>query len=109
MRPFELDELEVEHYLQRAKRKGAGDKPYRIRLGGYPLALQDNDLEIEAARRYAENTGRQTDPVHWQLLLQLEGDAYMWGTDSGCLYLLIHQEDLQAHRFSEVVWITQGY
>jgi hypothetical protein len=32
----------------------------------------------------------------------------MWGTDSGRLYLMVHEADLAAGEFSRVVALTQG-
>jgi hypothetical protein len=79
-----------------------------IRLGGYPLPLQGNDIEVEAAQRAELCFDRDTSPHEWRLLLQFESDEFMWGTDSGCLYVMIHAQDLAAHDFSQVVWIVQG-
>ena len=76
------------------------------RLGGYPTVVQHNDLELDAA--FAD--GRQpAKPTAWRLLLQLNSDdTVMWGTDSGLLYVLIHEEDLAARDFSRTQFLTQG-
>lgn len=84
------------------------------RLSGYPQLLQASPLEAQAQGKH--ETG---DPIahsqdiaaslKWQLLLQLDSDDhYMWGTDSGMLYLMIHEDDLKAGDFSRVMAMTQG-
>jgi uncharacterized protein YwqG len=45
----------------------------------------------------------------WRLLLQLDSDeACMWGTDSGTLYFLIHDEALARQDFSRVASFCEG-
>lgn len=74
-------------------------------LLGYPGALQNNDLEMDAACEHDLPGG----PTAWRLLLQLDSDdTLMWGTDSGRLYLMVHEADLAAGDFSRVVALTQG-
>ncbi len=74
-------------------------------LLGYPGVLQNNDLEIDAAAAHELPGG----PAAWRLLLQLDSDdTLMWGTDSGRLYLMVHEADLAAGDFSRVVAQTQG-
>lgn len=82
--------------------EGAGEGH---QLLGYPGLLQNNDLEMDAAREHELPGG----PTAWRLLLQLDSDdTRMWGTDTGRLYLLIHEADLVAGDFSRVVALTQG-
>jgi uncharacterized protein YwqG len=101
---------DIERYrkLFDGKRDDDEDSP-AIRIGGYPEPLQGNDLELEAAHQAKFRFDRETSPQEWRLLMQLESDEFMWGTDSGCLYLMIHRDDLAAGDFSQVVWIAQGY
>ena len=74
-------------------------------LLGYPGILQNNDLEMDAAGEHDLPGG----PTAWRLLLQLDSDdTLMWGTDSGRLYLMVHEMDLAAGDFSRVVALTQG-
>ena len=74
-------------------------------LLGYPGVLQNNDLELDAASEHEMPGG----PTAWRLLLQLDSDdTLMWGTDSGRLYLMVHEADLAAGDFSRVVALTQG-
>lgn len=74
-------------------------------LLGYPGVLQNNDLELDAASEHELPGG----PTAWRLLLQLDSDdTLMWGTDSGRLYLMVHEADLAAGDFSRVVPLTQG-
>ncbi len=71
------------------------------RLGGYPTVVQHNDLEADAGAGA---------PDGWRLLLQLDSDdQVMWGTDTGRLYVLVHEGDLARRDFSRVVAITQGH
>jgi hypothetical protein len=81
-----------------------GPKPGH-RLGGYPTVLQHNDLERDAALVRADDG-----PVaRWRLLLQLDSDdTFMWGTDSGTLYFMVHDDDLARRDLSRVVALTQG-
>ena len=56
------------------------------RLGGYPTVVHHDALESDAGSGASEG---------WRLLLQLASDdPIMWGTDTGRLYLLVHEEDL---------------
>jgi hypothetical protein len=74
-------------------------------LLGYPGVLQSNDLEVDAAAEHDLPGG----PSAWRLLLQLDSDdTLMWGTDSGRLYLMVHEADLAAGDFTRVVALTQG-
>ena len=75
------------------------------RLGGWPTIVQHNDLELDAAHE----AGGDGLPARWRLLLQLASDnTFMWGTDSGTLYLMVHDDDLAQRDFSRVVALTQG-
>jgi uncharacterized protein YwqG len=47
--------------------------------------------------------------ARWRLQLQLDSDdACMWGTDSGMVYFLIHDDDLARWDFSRVVSVCVG-
>lgn len=75
------------------------------RLGGYPTVMQHNDLELDAAHE----AGDEGAPARWRLLLQLDSDdVFMWGTDSGTLYFMVHEDDLALRDFTRVVALTQG-
>ena len=75
------------------------------RLGGYPTVVQHNDLELDAAHA----AGDEGAPARWRLLLQLDSDdVFMWGTDSGTLYFMVHDDDLAQRDFTRVVALTQG-
>jgi uncharacterized protein YwqG len=83
------------------------------RLGGYPHILQSNDLEALAEHAMtgdypASDFNGWTTAARWQLLLQLDSDEYMWGTDSGILYFMIHEDDLRRRDFSRVVKLCAG-
>lgn len=84
------------------------------RLGGYPHLLQSNTLEAEAhylaSGAYPGDDARGAAlAAKWRLLLQLDSDdVFMWGTDSGLLYFLIHDDDLRAANFSRVVALSAG-
>jgi uncharacterized protein YwqG len=84
------------------------------RLGGYPHLLQNNDLEARAFEKMhghgPQSVDAQRDAARWQLLLQIDSDdEIMWGTDSGMLYLMIHEDDLRQQDFSRVLALTDGY
>jgi uncharacterized protein YwqG len=88
------------------------------RMAGYPDRLQ-GDLRLEAhlvshglycgdSSGYDEGKQRGLWPgaKQWQLLLQIDSEEAVgisWG-DSGRIYYLIHQDDLEEHRF-ENVWV----
>jgi uncharacterized protein YwqG len=84
------------------------------RVGGYPHLIQNNDFQ---QRAFYKRSGREPSSLAdwrvaagWRLLLQLDSDdAFMWGTDSGMLYLMIHEVDLKQLDFSNVVALTDGY
>ena len=80
------------------------------RLGGYPHLLQSNTLEADA--HYLTVGASPTDEAQaakWRLLLQLDSDdVFMWGTDSGLLYFMIHDDDLRVADFSRVVVLSAG-
>ncbi len=83
------------------------------RLGGYPHLLQSNSLEWQAqeATVATQRMGARSDVslAAWQLLLQLDSDdVFMWGTDSGMLYFMIHEDDLERGDFSCVVALAEG-
>ncbi len=89
-------------HLDRRMPEGAGNGHLLL---GYPGLLQSNDLDIDAAAEHDLPGG----PTAWRLLLQLDSDeTLMWGTDSGRLYLMVHESDLAAGDFSRVVALTQG-
>lgn len=76
------------------------------RLGGYPTVVQHNDLEADAAATFPQLGAASG----WRLLLQLDSDdQVMWGTDTGRLYVLVHDDDLSRRDFTRVVAITQGH
>ena len=85
------------------------------RLGGYPCTVQCNDLEMQAELvlngEYPKSDANGwATAARWRLLLQLDSDdQVMWGTDSGMLYFMIHDDDLRRHDFSRVVGICAGY
>jgi hypothetical protein len=69
------------------------------RLGGYASAVQAQAPEamVDADQPY-------------ELLLQLDSDStYMWGTDSGLLYVLLPQGDAARGDFSRAIGLTQGH
>lgn len=69
------------------------------RLGGYASALQPQVPEAEPAAA-----------APWTLLLQVDSDdAYMWGTDSGLLHVLLPPGDAARGDFSRAVGFTQGF
>lgn len=77
-----------------------------IQLGGWPIAVQSDDMEEEVARLLSR--GNADD---WELLLQVgdsAGTNMMWG-DAGKLYFWIHKEDLAASRFDRVWLICQSH
>ncbi|MFZ6875918.1 DUF1963 domain-containing protein [Undibacterium sp. Di27W] len=85
-----------------------------IRLGGYPATLQNNSLEAQAeyarSGQYPERDQHGwTNAARWRLLLQVDtDDEIMWGTDSGMLYFMIHDDDLRKRDFSRVVGLCAG-
>lgn len=80
------------------------------RLGGYPHLLQSNTLEADAYYlTVGASPNDETQAAKWRLLLQLDSDdVFMWGTDSGLLYFMIHDDDLRAANFSRVVVLSVG-
>ncbi len=110
-----LDDIESEAYRAWLERQRWADQPAGHRLGGYPTILQRNDLEAQAAHfadqaHYPPRDIVETSAVaRWRLLLQLDSDdVCMWGTDSGMLYFLVHDDDLARRDFSRVVSICEG-
>ena len=108
-----LSDIELEEYRAYFEHKLPDGISRGNRLGGYPAALQGNAVEAHAAfRRDGEFPAR--DPAGWQvaarwrLLMQFESDQFMWGTDSGILYFMIHEDDLQRRDFSGVIGICAG-
>ncbi len=84
------------------------------RLGGYPFLIQNDDLDIRAYAKHfghsPRNAAELTEAARWRLLMQIDSDDnFMWGTDSGMLYLMIHEDDLAVLNFSKVIAITDGY
>lgn len=111
-----LDDVELETYRAWLERQGWADQPSGHRVGGYPTILQRNDLEAQAAH-FADDahypprdTAEKALASRWRLLLQLDSDdACMWGTDSGILYFLVHDDDLARGDFSRVVSVCEGF
>lgn len=110
-----LDDVESEAYRAWLERQRWADQPAGHRLGGYPTILQRNDLEAQAAHfadqaHYPPRDIVETSAVaRWRLLLQLDSDdVCMWGTDSGMLYFLVHDDDLARRDFSRVVSVCEG-
>ena len=80
--------------------------PSGHRLGGYPTLVQQTD-PAQLATDLADD-GREA--KGWRLLLQLNSDdEFMWGTDSGMLYFMIHEDDLARGDFSQVQAFCEGY
>lgn len=108
---FSDDELEeYRSYFEEQLPDGLSDGN---RLGGYPHNLQSNELEAQAAHAMtghypACDLNGWTTAARWRLLLQLDSDEFMWGTDSGILYFMIHEDDLQRRDFSRVVRLCAG-
>ncbi len=108
------DEDAVARYRAYADAQRAGVSDAGDRFGGYPTPLQGNYLEYLAAEHAGldDNATAHSAALaaaRWRLLLQLESDHYQWGTDSGVLFFLIHDDHLAARDFSRVVALTQGY
>ncbi len=83
------------------------------RIGGYPHIMQNNDLEARAFEKkygqFPQNANDQREAMRWHLLMQIDSDEnIMWGTDSGMLYLMIHEEDLSQQNYSRVIALTDG-
>lgn len=108
---FSDDELEeYRSYLETQLPDGLSDGN---RLGGYPHNLQSNNLEALAEHAItgdypADDLNGWTTAARWHMLLQLESDEFMWGTDSGILYFMIHDDDLRRQDFSRVVRLCAG-
>ena len=110
-----LSDAELEVYRDWLEQRDLADQPSGHRLGGYPTILQHNDLEAQAAH-FADDAhypprdaAEKSVASRWRLLLQLDSDdVCMWGTDSGMLYFLIHEDDLSRRNFSRVVSICEG-
>jgi len=89
-------------------------------VGGYPDAIQNEDMETECQRitsgvRFAETVGetgdRNGDVGDWRLLLQLDTDddaGMMWG-DTGRLYFWIREQDARARDFSKAWMLLQCF
>lgn len=110
-----LSDALLEQYRQLIEAKLPDGAKAGHRLGGYPHILQSNDLEASAwciahdQSPYGD-CGDINEAAKWRLLLQLDGDdTFMWGTDSGMLYFLIHETDLAVADFSKVVALCAGY
>ncbi|MFZ6721687.1 YwqG family protein [Undibacterium sp. Ji49W] len=111
-----LSDTELEEYrsfLDEHQAESACGDTYR--LGGYPTVLQQNGRE--AVAEYKRN-GQYPKPdqngwktaQQWRLLLQVNSDDhFMWGTDSGILYFMIHESDLSVRDFSRVVSTAVGF
>jgi uncharacterized protein YwqG len=99
------------HYLEHKLPVAPGPD---FRLGGYPASVQNNDLEqqaqgvFETGENYAWSEDIESS-MDWSLLMQFDtDDEFMWGTDTGRLYLMIRQQDLKKRDFSHVVALTAG-
>jgi hypothetical protein len=110
-----LGDVESEAYRVWLEKQGWVDQPAGHRFGGYPTILQRNDLEAQAAHfadhaHYPPRCMAETSAAaRWRLLLQLDSDnVCMWGTDSGMLYFLIHDDDLARRDFSRGVSVCEG-
>jgi uncharacterized protein YwqG len=111
-----LDDEALEAYRVLLEKREIAEQPSGHRLGGYATILQNNDLEAQAAHFAEEVEYPPRDleglraAARWRLLLQLDSDDYfMWGTDSGTLYFLIHDDDLAKQDFSRVIAVCEGY
>jgi len=110
-----LGDAALEAYRDWLEQHELLDQPAGHRLGGYPTILQNNDLEAQAAH-FADDahypprdSAEKSAASRWRLLLQLDSDEVcMWGTDSGTLYFLIHDDDLARRDFSRVVSVCEG-
>ncbi|RUL75970.1 YwqG family protein [Dyella choica] len=110
-----LSDAELEEYRDWLEQRNLADQPAGHRLGGYPTILQNNDLEAQAAR-FADDahypprdSAEKAAASRWRLLLQLDSDdVCIWGTDSGVLYFLIHEDDLSRQNFSRIVSVCEG-
>ena len=93
-------------------------------IGGYPDAVQNEDMETECQRitsgvRFAATVTDQAnqasdwkeDVADWRLLLQLDTDSdagMMWG-DTGRLYFWIREQDARAGDFSKAWMLLQCF
>jgi uncharacterized protein YwqG len=91
-------------------------------IGGYPDAIQNEDMEMECQRitsgvRFAataepkEASDRRGDVADWRLLLQLDTDndaGMMWG-DTGRLYFWVREQDARAADFSKAWMLLQCF
>lgn len=108
-----LSDDDFERYRVQYEKVAPGGAEAGHRLGGYPHLLQSNSLELQAqqASSAAHGVGVHdtTSASAWQLLLQLDSDdVFMWGTDSGMLYFMVHEDDVARTDFSRVVALTEG-
>jgi uncharacterized protein YwqG len=115
VRAANLDDDRLETYRAWLQNQGWAEQPGGHRLGGYPTMLQNNDLGEQAARiadptfDASSTADALAAAARWRLLLQLDSDnVCMWGSDSGVLYYLIHDDDLAQADFSRVVAICEG-
>lgn len=111
-----LHDHALEEYRSHLERNKIADQPKGHRLGGYPTILQNNDLEAQAmhfadgAEFPPADLAALREAARWRLLLQMDSDdVFMWGTDSGTLYFMIHDDDLANRDFSRVVAVCEGY
>jgi uncharacterized protein YwqG len=94
-----------------------GDMPSH-QLGGYPLAVQDSNMDLECAlvtngcycgdeTGYAYAKKFAAEREDWMLFLQIDScDTFMWG-DSGTLYFWIKKDDLTQKNFADAWMILQ--
>lgn len=115
VRAAELSDAQLARYHALLEAHAPDGAAAGHRLGGYPHLLQSNILEVQAD---ALSRGLELDSPQltweaaagWRLLLQLDSDdVYMWGTDSGMLYFMIRDDDLERADFSRVVALTAGF
>jgi len=111
----EIEDDQIELYRQYLEGKMATPPRPDFHVGGYPAAVQGNDLELQAQGfletgepyAYSEDVSAS---LQWSLLMQFDSDSnIMWDTDMGRLYLMIHKNDLKRLDFSRVVAISAGH
>jgi uncharacterized protein YwqG len=90
------------------------------RIGGYPGAIQDGQMQIECEYLWRGQTRDYRDDVpetirvaarQWRLLLQIDSDPALnmnWW-DGGRLYVFIRARDAKRGDFSKIVTITQTH
>jgi uncharacterized protein YwqG len=110
----EIDRL----YTLEAEEFGAGP---RHQLGGYPLPIQSDEMEVEAQLGSHGIYGRdhkdervaelERGTSEWRLLFQVDSDQkvdVMWG-DAGMLYFWVREADAREGRFDGAWVVLQCY